>query len=206
MSIEITAARMTLAEARDLTDEVKADAAALWAKLLRLYRGGAHIALGYSSWGEYYAEEFGQTPRTGYRLLEAARVVDVLSDTHVTEAPAQNVVRELAPVLREEGAAAVAEAWAETVQEHGEQPTAAQTRATVEKRRPRPEPPPEPSPSPRPSARAFFNHLSAAVGELGAAYGAGLSPEERESYRPGIDVLGRVRDDLARFVDQAVKP
>jgi hypothetical protein len=44
--------------ARALTDEVTQDAAALWAKLLRLYEGEAHIALGYSSWGAYYEKEF----------------------------------------------------------------------------------------------------------------------------------------------------
>ena len=35
-----------LTEARSLTDEVKRDAQALWEKLLALYEGGAHAALG----------------------------------------------------------------------------------------------------------------------------------------------------------------
>ncbi len=65
---------LTLAQARDLTDEVKADAAALWTKLLTLYEGEAHKALGYSSWAEYYEEEFGESKSQGYRLIEAARV------------------------------------------------------------------------------------------------------------------------------------
>jgi hypothetical protein len=75
---------MSEAEARQLTDEVKSDAAKLGAKLLKLYDGNAHLALGYSNWGEYYQAEFGQSGRTGYRLLEAGRVVDALgsSDTH----------------------------------------------------------------------------------------------------------------------------
>jgi hypothetical protein len=45
-------------EARQLTDEVKVDAQKLWAKLLSLYEGGAHIALGYSSWADYCRQEF----------------------------------------------------------------------------------------------------------------------------------------------------
>ena len=39
--------------------------------MLELYEGQAHLVLGYSSWGEYYEAEFGQSGRTGYRLLEA---------------------------------------------------------------------------------------------------------------------------------------
>jgi hypothetical protein len=69
---------LTMHAARLLTDEVKADTAALWAKLLRLYDGDAHTALGFSSWGEYYAAEFNESGRRGYQLLDAARVVAVL--------------------------------------------------------------------------------------------------------------------------------
>src|SRR2546429_7728907 len=42
-----------------LTDEVKRDAEALWTKLLALYNGGAQLALGYTSWGDYFRDEFG---------------------------------------------------------------------------------------------------------------------------------------------------
>lgn len=80
--------------ARSLTDEVKADAAALWQKLLTLYEGGAHRALGYSSWGAYFEAEFGQSGRHGYRLLEAARAVGSLpSDQMVTESQARELAR-----------------------------------------------------------------------------------------------------------------
>jgi len=84
---------MSESEARRLTEEVKTDAAALWTKLLALYERKAHIALGYSSWADYYETEFGKSRRTGYRLLEAARAVEALgpSDTRVT----QNAAREL---------------------------------------------------------------------------------------------------------------
>jgi hypothetical protein len=50
---------LTAQEARELTDEVKAVAAGLWRRLLRLYEGGAHTALGYASWHAYCAVEFG---------------------------------------------------------------------------------------------------------------------------------------------------
>jgi hypothetical protein len=65
-------------EARRLTDEVKADAKQLWAKLRRLYEGGAHIALGYTSWSAYCENEFRLGKAYAYRLLQAAHVVDQL--------------------------------------------------------------------------------------------------------------------------------
>src|SRR5665213_1691541 len=70
--------RLSAPEARRLTEAVKADAAALWAKLLSLYEGGAHTALGYSSWGAYYEAEFGQTPSRGYQLLRLAKLDEAL--------------------------------------------------------------------------------------------------------------------------------
>src|SRR5690348_8431263 len=111
---------LTEAEARSLTDEVKTDAAKLWAKLLRLYEGGAHTALGYTSWGAYFEAEFGQSHMTGYRLLDAARVMNVLpGNTRVS----QNGARALAPVLKQEGPEATADVWVSLVREFGPAPT-----------------------------------------------------------------------------------
>lgn len=133
MSAEL--APLTRDAARALTEEVKADAAALWSKLLQLYEGEAHLALGYSSWGEYYETEFGQSGRRGYQLLEAARVVARIAPVNncSTPPPNEGVVRELAPVFREDPEQ-VEEVWAEVVEEHGPTPTAAQVREVVEDR------------------------------------------------------------------------
>lgn len=129
---EVATVRLSLAEARDLTEEVKADAAALWAKLLTLYEGEAHKALGYSSWGDYYAEEFGESERRGYQLLEAARVMNALEPVQNFALPANDhVARELAPVLREDPER-VEEVWGEVIEEHGPQPTAKQVREKVQ--------------------------------------------------------------------------
>jgi hypothetical protein len=116
-------------EARRLTDEVKADAAALWVKLLRLYEGGAHTALGYSSWADYCAEEFDMGKSQAYRVLEAARVVEAIPQLG-NGAPSEAVARELVPVLREDPED-VEEVWAEVVEEHGPRPTARQVRERV---------------------------------------------------------------------------
>lgn len=75
-------------EARRLTDEVKRDAAAgawaaeavRWERLLVLYEAGAHLALGFSSWGAFFGAEFGRSESTGYRRLMAARVMRLLEE------------------------------------------------------------------------------------------------------------------------------
>lgn len=115
------------ASARGLTDEVKADAAALWAKLLDLYEGGAHLALGYASWGIYYEAEFGGSKSAAYRILDAARVVPQLGTAPVPRS--ESVARELAPLRAEPEQ--MREAWSEAVEQHGPEPTAAQVREIV---------------------------------------------------------------------------
>lgn len=135
---------LTRAAARLLTEEVKADAVALWAKLLALYEGKAHIALGYASWAAYCEEEFGESKSHGYRLFEAARVDRALSDSPIGERPANEAVaRELAPLG--DDPELLAEAWAEVIKRHGEEPTAAQTRTTVNGHRPERAPAIDPS-------------------------------------------------------------
>lgn len=122
-----TAVALNATAARALTDEVKADAAALWSKLLALYEGGAHTALGYSSWGDYYEVEFGHTAARGYQLLDAARVALIQPGLNEKQA------RGLAPVLRDEPQS-VPQVWSEVLEQHGPTPTAAQVREVVKAR------------------------------------------------------------------------
>jgi hypothetical protein len=91
-------------EARRLTDEVKANAQRLWAKLLSLYEGGAHIALGYNSWAEYCQREFHMSNGRAYQLLQAARVIHqltIVSSPQVTSQVPESeaIARELVPLL-----------------------------------------------------------------------------------------------------------
>jgi hypothetical protein len=125
---EITAP-LSADEARALTDEVRRDAEALWAKLLRLYDGGAHTALGYGSWREYARAEFGFSKTNAYRLLEAGRVVEALPEGPRPTATA--VTDALAAAGGPEAQRAV---WAEAVERHGERPSATQVRAIVAER------------------------------------------------------------------------
>src|SRR5215216_2974966 len=79
ISGEVVAPQLSREEARALTDEARERAQDLWQLLLRLYEGGAHLALGYTSWGAYFQVEFDGSRGHGYRLLRAARVRDEVS-------------------------------------------------------------------------------------------------------------------------------
>jgi hypothetical protein len=126
------------AEARRLTNECKADIAALREKLLLLYEGEAHIALGYASWGAYWESEFESSWRAGYRELEAARVSRAIDPWDNGPVP-ERQARELARLLRREDEEAVVDLWADLRDEFGDQVTAEKVRTAVERKlRPKP--------------------------------------------------------------------
>jgi hypothetical protein len=114
--VEIIAAELSPEEARALTDQAREQARELWRTLLRLYEGGAHAALGYASWAEYFNAEFRDAgdrldPKHPYRLLRAARVEAEISVHVDTEGMREAHARVLAPldaVMREEIARRVA--------------------------------------------------------------------------------------------------
>jgi N6-adenosine-specific RNA methylase IME4 len=119
VTLEAVTGQLDATQARRLTDEVKRDAAALWTKLLRLYEGGAHLALGYASWGDYFEAEFGGSGSRGYQLLDAGRVAGVLAGSTVVERPNEAQARELTVLLRNEGEHAVLDVYRELVDAHG---------------------------------------------------------------------------------------
>jgi hypothetical protein len=121
---------LTQSEARRVTDQVKRDAEHLWQRLVLLYEGGAHIALGYTSWGDYFEAEFGGKKSHAYRLLESGRVLEVVRDSPTGERPANEAqARELAPLLDQPER--LQEAWSEARNLHGN-PTAADVRDVVQ--------------------------------------------------------------------------
>lgn len=123
---------LTADEARVLTDQVKEDAERLWLKLLRLYAGGAHIALGYSSWGDYFETEFRGSRRRGYELLQAGRVFESVRHGALPPPANERQARELAPLLDEPEQ--LRDAWQEA--SANGKPTAAVVREAVERRLP----------------------------------------------------------------------
>jgi len=123
-------------EARVLTDEVKVCAHELWFRLRQLHEGGAHTALGYSSWAAYCAAEFDMGASRAYQLLDAGRVAAAVDGHSTTVEPPANEAqaRELAPVLRDEGEAAVVEVWRELRDEYGDDVTAKRVKQVVKNR------------------------------------------------------------------------
>jgi len=131
---DLVVATLSQDEARSLTDEVKQDAERLWRKLVELYDGGAHLALGYSSWGSYFEAEFGGKKSQAYRVLEAGRVVDALdSPNGEWTTPTESQARELAPLLDEPELAK--DAWKEAIEVSNGKPTATIIRESVNRRR-----------------------------------------------------------------------
>lgn len=125
----------TAETARALTDEVKADAQALWRKLLRLYEGAAHTALGYSSWAEYCRAEFDMGRARAYQMLEAAQAVDTLEAAvqHVGLPTNDRQARELTPLRDEPERMGVAwEAATERALDEDRPVTAADVREAVQ--------------------------------------------------------------------------
>lgn len=121
--------------ARILTDEVKRDAESLWRKLVELYEGGAHIALKYGSWGDYFQAEFGGSRSRAYQLLSAGRVLESVQQVGLPAPSNDRQAAELAPLLDEPEA--LRDAWAEVVHLHPK-PTAKQVREVVERHLPAP--------------------------------------------------------------------
>ena len=132
-------------EARNLTDRIKVRSEELWHLLLEAYEGGAHTALGYSSWGAYFEDEFGGSSRHGYRLLDAGRVAKAIesSDRAVTHRiPTEFEARELAPIAKQDPEEA-AELWGDVIEEArqtGQDVTAEKVRAKVEEQKKPPVP------------------------------------------------------------------
>jgi hypothetical protein len=128
---EIAVSRLSGEEARSLTDEVKQDAERLWRKLVELYDGGAHLALGFNSWGDYFATEFGGSSSRAYQILDAGRVARALGSTNGGMAN-ERQARALTPLLDQPDQ--LRDAWAEaSASGHA---TSEKVREAVERRLP----------------------------------------------------------------------
>lgn len=124
-----TTETMTKARACELTEKVKNDAAALWEDLLELYEGGAHLALGYSSWGAYFKTEFGKSKSHAYRMLEAAQVMRSLPQSPIGDSVEnEGTARELVDVEPDARPAVL-----EAAQVNGKPATASGIRAVLDR-------------------------------------------------------------------------
>lgn len=119
--------------ARRMTDEVRHDVHSLWRKVLALYEGGAHLALGYDDWSEYWTAEFGGSGHRGTQLVRAGRVVRALEagDGDLPLPANDSVARQLLPVYRY-APEDLTTVWQRAVQVTGGTPTTAQVAEIVE--------------------------------------------------------------------------
>ena len=92
--------QMSSDEARAMTEEVLRDFGVLWNKVLDLYERGAHIALNYTSWGEYWRSEFGVSGARGEQLVRAGRVARALEAAGIPLPANDSTARTLLPVLK----------------------------------------------------------------------------------------------------------
>jgi hypothetical protein len=121
-------------EARSLTDKIKARSDELWHLLLQAYEGGAHTALGYGSWGDYFEAEYGGSKSRAYQLIDAGRVVKAIEGHSTTveraSIPNERVAREIAPLAKEDPKTA-GHVLDELIEEHGDDLTGAHTKKAV---------------------------------------------------------------------------
>lgn len=115
-------------EARSLTDEVKRDGERLWRKLVELYEGLAHEALGYRSWASYCEEEFGFKQAQAYRLLHAGQAASIIGSGN-GRLPNVEQAQELRPLRAEPEK--LRDAWAEASADGA--PTALKVREAVQR-------------------------------------------------------------------------
>jgi hypothetical protein len=88
--------------ARDLTDAIRQAADDLWALLLEAHECRAWVALGYRTWEEYTATEFGMSRGHAYRLLDHGRVlreIEAVSGVSPSGDISEAATRDLKPHL-----------------------------------------------------------------------------------------------------------
>jgi N6-adenosine-specific RNA methylase IME4 len=124
---------MTAEEATLCRDKIKAGISDVRVLVLDFQEREGWKALGYDSWRECVIAEFGQSQSQVYRLLDAAKVDAAISPMGEISLP-ERQARELMPVLRSEGEAAVVEIWRGLQEQYGDRVTAAKVKDAVQRK------------------------------------------------------------------------
>ncbi len=132
MTNELTKGLMSEPEARSCVQAINAGIAIIRRQVLDLHDREGWRALGYTSWRACVVEEFPQTQRHLYRLLEAGQIEREICPTGQTGEIPERHLRELAP-LRDDPET-MREVWQHVHEEHGENVTAERVREIVEAR------------------------------------------------------------------------
>jgi hypothetical protein len=127
---DVLPAQLSPERARALTNEVRRDAARLWLRVLELHDGGAHFALGYTSWGAYWEAEFDQYKGRGDQLVRAGKVARALELANAPLPANELQARELFPVLYHAPTDLV-DVWSRVLEGTAGKPTARYVREVV---------------------------------------------------------------------------
>lgn len=77
---DLAIAHLTFDQAVDLTERIRSAAETTWALLMEAHEGRAWNVLGYNTWDDYVAGEFGMSRSYAYRLIDQAKVVRALEE------------------------------------------------------------------------------------------------------------------------------
>lgn len=93
---------MSLEQAEEITEAIRATATATFVLLDRAHRHKAHKALGYETWAAYVEKEFDMSVQRSYQLLDLSKAVAMIEEAtpegtvvKLTEAQARDIKREL---------------------------------------------------------------------------------------------------------------
>lgn len=99
---------MTESEAREITEAIRATAAAIHILLAHAHDKKAHKALGYETWADYVKQEFEISPQRSYQLIDLSRAISMIEDAapdgtrvKLTEAEARDIKQQL-PAITEQ--------------------------------------------------------------------------------------------------------
>jgi hypothetical protein len=181
-------AQLEAVVARGLETFVAVGAALLEIRDSGLYRDT------HGSFEMYCRERWDLSKPYASQLIVASETVAIATTTGLPAPSSESVARQLAP-LRDEPEQ-VREAWAETVERHGEQPTAKQTRAVVNGRRPSPN-----AVAPmHAQTPTWVVRLDLLAEELRGVVKRGLPADVAQRYRAAFDLLDAMHVDLRRLV------
>lgn len=130
MSAAVVVSRLVELEAvieRGLTTFIEVGQALMEIRDQRLYRAE------YATFEDYCSKRWLISRPRAYQLMDAAKVAGVLSTTVDTMPGSEAVARELAPLI--DAPEAMVEMWQQTVDEHGPEPTAAEVRGVVRRKK-----------------------------------------------------------------------
>lgn len=102
---------LTIEEAKELTEHIRSTADVLYVLVARAHAGKAHLALGYSTFGDYVKEEFNISRSRAYQFINQANVIAAIEEAtpdgtqfRLSEAAARdlkNYVEEMSPEIRD---------------------------------------------------------------------------------------------------------